>query len=83
MGCVRDITKADARYGSHIFQHTFQLFVTQIYALLKKFLFSLYSPDSHCIRQIDLSSAACPLVQGQSYMRGRWWGGPECFDHIR
>jgi hypothetical protein len=49
MGDVLLISTADAVWGSHAFQHNFKLFAKQRWALCRKILLSIESPDAHSL----------------------------------
>jgi hypothetical protein len=90
MGDVWVVSTADSLCGSHAFQHNFQLFVTQRYALCRKSLVPLESPDrlSLLVAVIPLShwsalnipksvgvlTAKHPEDLGQGIMQASWMG---------
>jgi hypothetical protein len=88
-GYVRVISTADALCGSHAFQHNFQLFAAQKFALCRKFLVSLESPDTFSTRCCNTSKSLIgaeytkvfrcphsqnPKDQGQEIVQASWLG---------
>jgi hypothetical protein len=47
MGAVRMVSAANLAFGSHVFRHSFQLFVARKCALRRKSLLSFESPERH------------------------------------
>jgi hypothetical protein len=90
MGDFRVISTADALCGSHAFQHNFQLFVAQKYALCRKFLVALEFPDRNSVlvaviplshwsalntpTSLGVPTAKNPEDLGQGIVQASWLG---------